>query len=118
MNHRYVMQRGSYIDYWMSHYTALYGNATSVPATSQIRESAVQQTYIIKLLTDVRTKNAKSTTVLPIGQVANHKSRITSSEWLRHLKKYLSGEAFQSYPDQVFSDGSLMDAIQPAFQHV
>ncbi|XP_075748090.1 uncharacterized protein LOC142814030 [Rhipicephalus microplus] len=115
MNHRYVMQRGSYIDYWMSHYTALYGNATSVPAMSHIRESAVQQTYIIKLLTDVRTKNAKSTTVLPIGQVSNHKSRITSSEWLRHLKKYPSGEAFQSYPDQVFSDASLLDAINLLF---
>ncbi|KAL1415081.1 hypothetical protein MTO96_006955 [Rhipicephalus appendiculatus] len=115
MNHRYVMQRGSYVEYWMSHYTALYGNTTSVPPMTQVRESAVQQTYIIKVLTDVRTKNAKFAAVLPIGQVANHKGRITSSEWLRHLKKYLSVDAFPSYTDQVFSDSSLLDAINLLF---
>ncbi|KAH7946373.1 hypothetical protein HPB49_023958 [Dermacentor silvarum] len=115
MNHRYVMQRDSYVEYWMSHYRALYGDTTSVPPSSQVRASAAQQTYIIKVLTDVRTKNAQFATVLPIGRVGNHRGRITSSEWLRHLKKYLSGESFQSYSEQVFSDSSLLDAISLLF---
>ncbi|XP_065282362.1 uncharacterized protein [Dermacentor albipictus] len=115
MNHRYVMQRDSYVEYWMSHYTALYGDTASVPPSSQVQASAAEQTYIIKVLTDVRTKNAQFATVLPIGRVGNQKGRITSSEWLRHLKKYLSGEAFQSYSDQVLSDSSLLDAISLLF---
>ncbi|KAH6930127.1 hypothetical protein HPB50_009935 [Hyalomma asiaticum] len=115
MNHRYVMQRDSYGEYWMSHYRALYGNSTSVPPTSLLRASAVQQTYIIKVLTDVRTKNARFSTVRPIGQLETHKGRITSSEWLRHLKKHLYGEAFHSYADEVFGDGSLLDAINLLF---
>ncbi|XP_077484817.1 endothelin-converting enzyme 1-like [Amblyomma americanum] len=110
MNHRYVTQRDSYVEYWMSHYTALYGN-TSAPHTAQITASAIEQTDIIAVLTDIRKKKRRLAMALPLDKIASLKGRITSSHWLEHLREYLPKEQFLPSGDQVIGDSVLLEAI-------
>ncbi|XP_077519795.1 uncharacterized protein LOC144129508 [Amblyomma americanum] len=110
MNHRYVMQRDSYLEYWMSHYTTLYGN-TSLPPARQIKTSAREQTDILSVLTDVGKKKRSLVTVVPVGNSANFSGRITSSDWLEQLKARLPTEQFPPSGDQVLGDSTLLEAI-------
>ncbi|XP_077515711.1 uncharacterized protein LOC144125853 [Amblyomma americanum] len=110
MNHRYVMQRGSYVEYWMSHYTTLYGNK-SVPPASQIKTSAREQTDILRVLTDVRKKKRSLVTVVPVGNTANFNGRVTLFDWLEQLKTHLPQEQFPPSGDQVLGDSTLLEAI-------
>ncbi|KAH9368548.1 hypothetical protein HPB48_020943 [Haemaphysalis longicornis] len=111
INHQKLLERRSYSDYWMYHYTTLHANSTPVPSTAEINASAIQQTDILKVLAGVQKKGLNPPAILRHRNIGELMGRVTSSLWLEELRRYLPSEYLPTANDQFFTDSLVLKGM-------
>ncbi|XP_065282366.1 neprilysin-like [Dermacentor albipictus] len=121
MNHKHLLERDAYVQYWKSHYVMLYGeNSTSRnPFVTQMYESATLQRNVIQTLLAVVKKSPKSPMSTVVGKLGNYTGRrLNSSSWLRFLREHVnlrSNGPVSEGTEVLVSDPSLLESIGGLF---
>ncbi|KAL3196589.1 hypothetical protein MRX96_015449 [Rhipicephalus microplus] len=93
MNHKQLLERDAYVQYWKSHYAILYRDDDVIQnhVVTQMYESATLQSHVIKTLLAVIKNYPKSPVSTTVGKLGNDiGGRLTSSLWLQFLREHVN----------------------------
>ncbi|KAL3196592.1 hypothetical protein MRX96_015452 [Rhipicephalus microplus] len=93
MNHKQLLERDAYVQYWKSHYAILYRDDDVIQnhVVTQMYESATLQSHVIKTLLAVIRNYPKSPVSTTVGKLGNDiGGRLTSSLWLQFLREHVN----------------------------
>ncbi|KAL1415087.1 hypothetical protein MTO96_006961 [Rhipicephalus appendiculatus] len=96
INHKQLLERDAYMQYWKSHYAILYGDDDVIQnhLVTQMYESATLQSHVIETLLAVIRKYPKSPVSTTVGKLGNDVGgRFTSSLWLQFLREHVNPQS-------------------------
>ncbi|KAH7951715.1 hypothetical protein HPB52_011704 [Rhipicephalus sanguineus] len=121
LNHKQLLQRDAYVQYWKSHYAILYRDDDVIQnhVVTQMYESATLQSHVIETLLAVARKYPKSPAATTVGVLRNYTGdRLTSSQWLQFLREHVnphSDVAVSEDTEVLVSDLLLLKSIGGLF---
>ncbi|KAH6930121.1 hypothetical protein HPB50_009929 [Hyalomma asiaticum] len=121
INHKLLLQRDTYVDYWKSHYEILYGDddVSRHHAVTEMYESATLQGHVIETLLAVLRRHPKSPLSTTVGKLGNYTGeRLSSSAWLQFLREHVSHHSNGSLSEEtdvLVSDTFFLESIGGLF---